>query len=1083
MSAAAVAAALGITLVQGPSTAQADDRNHPWGHSDGMSRVTLITGDHVTIRAVDGQAVPEVAPADGRESMTFHIFDRDGDLYVVPSDAKPLIANGVLDLRLFDVSTLVEYGYTDAERDDIPLIVSGEAVVGTAEAATDRLDGLDISFVEQPKAEADQFWSSMTGAGALSAGDTRIWLDGKRELSLDVSVPQVGAPAAWDAGYTGEGVVVAVLDSGVDETHTDLTSKIVDAEDFTGGGDVTDAGGHGTHVASTIAGGGDASDGQYVGVAPDADLLIGKVCAEYGCQESAILEGMEWAAQSGADIANLSLGGRDTPEIDPLEQAINDLTEEYGILFVVAAGNDYANEAVGSPGSADAALTVGAVDAADELAVFSSRGPRVGDHALKPDITAPGVDIVAAKAEGTQLGEPVGDSYVTASGTSMATPHVAGAVAILAQQHPDYTPAQLKASLMAAAEPNADLMAHQQGAGRLDAARAVSQEVTTEPASVSVGKLAWPQTEVIEDTLTYGNPTDEAITLDLTVTAAGTDGPVDGVVTVNTDSLEIPAGGEADVTVLTDLTGDTAPGYYSAYVTATFGDHRVVTPVAATKEPETHQLTVSAVGADGAPAEGFMVLLFSLSGDTSDLMEFSMESSIDLDIPVGEYHVEVTLDEDSGDVSESHMMIDPSIEVFEDSSLTFDARDTGDISVSIHDKTVGSFTGALGYNRVFGDQSRSSILVADSLDNVHSHQYGDPLPAGELQTEIHGTLTDNVPPSSMAVRELTRTYNYALGVDGYLVTDYEESLTEEDFMRIDNEIRSGSPGQMGQKVLLAVGEFGGLGTGYTMPLPNDFTEFVASTEHFAWDSEFRVVVEDSVGLPTPISSTRLDHPITTTPSETMPIEWNTAVMGPGFAAEYSAAERDGSEATVTLPLFSGPQEGSFGISMTDSGRMALYAGDELIGESPMVDGGDFSGLPDEATQYRLVAEADRSGMFDFTTSLECEWTFTSSASDDTLPLLSVRAAPQGLNETNHVAVGEAVTIPLTVQTISGDVIDPAELGVKVSFDGEVWEEAVVEDGAITVTAEAAGTVSLHIGAVDDDGNAVEQTIMDAYGVK
>ena len=138
--------------------------------------------------------------------------------------------------------------------------------------------------------------------------------------------------------------------------------------------------GHGTHVASTIAGSGAASGGKYRGVAPDATLLFGKVCENDGCTDSAILAGMQWAAvEQHAAVVNMSLGGGDTPEVDPLEEAVETLTAQTGTLFVIAAGNDGVDGSVGSPGTADAALTVGAVDRDDELADFSSRGPRVGD--------------------------------------------------------------------------------------------------------------------------------------------------------------------------------------------------------------------------------------------------------------------------------------------------------------------------------------------------------------------------------------------------------------------------------------------------------------------------------------------------------------------------------------------------------------------------------------------------------------------------------------------------------------------------------------------------------------------------------
>src|SRR5205085_10055911 len=130
----------------------------------------------------------------------------------------------------------------------------------------------------------------------------------------------------------------------------------------------------------------------------------------------------------------------------------------------------------------------------DGLSTFSSRGPRAGDHAVKPDIAAPGEQIIAARAAGTSMGTPVDASYTAASGTSMATPHVSGAVAILAQAHPDWTATQLKAGLMSAATPIAGATVYGQGAGRVDVTRAVTQAVRAEPASLSFGFLRWPVT-------------------------------------------------------------------------------------------------------------------------------------------------------------------------------------------------------------------------------------------------------------------------------------------------------------------------------------------------------------------------------------------------------------------------------------------------------------------------------------------------------------------------------------------------------------------------------------------------------------
>src|SRR5262249_11006020 len=159
--------------------------------------------------------------------------------------------------------------------------------------------------------------------------------------------------AAWARGLTGQGVVVAVLDSGIDASHPDLAGKVVDAETFIDDGlGTSDVFGHATHVASIIAGTGAASGGQFRGVAPDAQLLSGRVWDSGGfCPESAILAGVAWAAiDQHAPIINLSLGGLDSPGQDPLEDAINQLSAQYGTLFVVAAGNFavFGEESIGS---------------------------------------------------------------------------------------------------------------------------------------------------------------------------------------------------------------------------------------------------------------------------------------------------------------------------------------------------------------------------------------------------------------------------------------------------------------------------------------------------------------------------------------------------------------------------------------------------------------------------------------------------------------------------------------------------------------------------------------------------------------
>ncbi|BFO21138.1 hypothetical protein SHKM778_75260 [Streptomyces sp. KM77-8] len=264
------------------------------------------------------------------------------------------------------------------------------------------------------------FWDTFTDGGDGGQGTARlsgspaakkvekVWLDGKRQASLDKSVAQTGAPTAWSAGYDGTGVKVAVLDTGVDQTHPDLAGQEIAERNFSDAEDSVDRFGHGTHVASTVAGTGAGSQGRYKGVAPGARILDGKVLDDRGGGwDSGIIAGMEWAVAEGAQVVNLSLGDTDTQGIDPLEETVNRLSAETDTLFVIAAGNEGegGESTVGSPGSAESALTVGAVDKADKLADFSSRGPRVGDGGIKPDLTAPGVDITAAASTASGMGQ------------------------------------------------------------------------------------------------------------------------------------------------------------------------------------------------------------------------------------------------------------------------------------------------------------------------------------------------------------------------------------------------------------------------------------------------------------------------------------------------------------------------------------------------------------------------------------------------------------------------------------------------------------------------------------------------------
>jgi subtilisin family serine protease len=645
--------------------------------------VTLVTGDRVVV-APDGGATVEPAP--GREHIAFLREDGGDRLSIVPSDVAQLVVQGRLDPRLFDVSYLIREGFQDSGRKSLPLLLSGGTggKVGVAGVAgvTRQLPQTGISAVTLDKAAAPQQWARLASSGA-----DRIWLDANLRVTLDQSVPQVGAPAAWQAGYDGAGTTVAVLDTGVDAGHPDLAGQVVGSANFSNEPTTADGYGHGTHVASTIAGTGAASGGRYKGVAPGARLLNVKVCNGAGiCPTSWVLAGMEWAATHGADVVNLSLGGDQTDGTDPLSTAVNTLTAAHDVLFVIAAGNRGPGAGtVSSPGAADAALTVAAVDKSDHIASFSSRGPRVGDRAVKPDLAAPGVDIAAARAAGTDFGTPVDDRYTRANGTSMATPHVAGGAAILAGQHPDWTAGRLKSVLMGSAAA-VDAGAFQVGTGRLDISRAVTAKVEAVGASVSFGPLKWPHDTASARPVTYRNDGAAPVTLDLAVSATdekGAPAPA-GLFTVSATQVTIPANGTASVDLAVSPRGMPA-GSYGGQLTATGSDGAVVrTAFGADLELESYDLTVDLIDRNGkSPDPSLFPTFFSVFDYATGKVYSRLASGRTLRLPPGDYAVLGYVTTAAPGEPDTAQLAYPQIRLGADTRLVLDARQAHKVTVNV----------------------------------------------------------------------------------------------------------------------------------------------------------------------------------------------------------------------------------------------------------------------------------------------------------------------------------------------------------------------------------------------------------------
>ncbi|MDQ0253534.1 serine protease AprX [Evansella vedderi] len=283
--------------------------------------------------------------------------------------------------------------------------------------------------------------------------------------------------AREDFQLSGRGITIAIVDTGVDNEHMDLSgNKVVGWSDFVNGVESPyDDQGHGTHVASIAAGTGDGNY-RYHGVAPEASIVGVKVLDRTGSGSmSQIIEGIEWLIDNkdtyNIHIANLSLGSVGSSDgLDALSQVCN-VAVDHGIIVVVSAGNSGPNRyTIGTPAAAEKAITVGSMADVGErgffLNLYSSRGP-TADERIKPDIIAPGHRITAARANSRS-------DYITFSGTSMASPYVAGTVALMLEADRELTNNQIKGILFESSQdwggPDKDI---DYGYGRLQGYQAV----------------------------------------------------------------------------------------------------------------------------------------------------------------------------------------------------------------------------------------------------------------------------------------------------------------------------------------------------------------------------------------------------------------------------------------------------------------------------------------------------------------------------------------------------------------------------------------------------------------------------------
>ena len=350
----------------------------------------------------------------------------------------------------------------------------------------------------------------------------------KAETEIEEHVSQVNAPQVWNQGYTGEGVLVAILDTGVNYEHPDLADHLWDGgaqypnhgyNSYDGSNNTMDNRGHGTHCAGIICG--DGTGDKQTGIAPDATLMCVKALNDTGnTNASAICAGMEFAVEHGAEVLSMSLGIANSSVADRemlRQTCVNTL--QAGVVASVAAGNEGDSQNsnpipnnVRVPGSCPApwihpdqqenagelscVVSVGAVNKNDNVATVSSRGPvtwqetSFGDYPynpgiglIRPDVCAPGVDVVSLNYSD--------NGYTKKTGTSQAAPNVAGIICLMLSKKPEMTPAEISMVLETSAFKLEDNKNNNSGSGRVDALAAIN--------AIDMGALVFNEMTFIDD--------------------------------------------------------------------------------------------------------------------------------------------------------------------------------------------------------------------------------------------------------------------------------------------------------------------------------------------------------------------------------------------------------------------------------------------------------------------------------------------------------------------------------------------------------------------------------------------------------
>lgn len=548
----------------------------------------------------------------------------------------------------------------------------------------------------------------------------------------------------------------------------------------------------------------------------------------------------------------------------------------------------------------------------------------------------------------------------------------------------------------------------------------------------------------------------------------------------------MPAGGTASVQATSNTKHDGPDGAYSGRVTATAGDASVTSAIGVDKEPESYTLTVNALGPDGKPTAvnglllGLDQDLFTFIGDGTDTLKFRLQK--------GEYLVDGSQFYEQPDGSfTNYDVVDPSIQLTEDTTVVLDARLAKPVKVTVPQAGAEVALGDVGYDRLSADGSHglgASLLLLDGFEGVYSAQLGADLPPEQLTGHVTSQWAKKGANGSFA--NSPYLVGQANAFPGRYPTGFERTVKAKDLAVVQQTVNAVSDREVDRVVY---GTAPGTNGSWAVVIGYDqapvTTKLLFDAKPVTWSSEIQEVVPSSdPDFPFPdtiaqLSSTAKEY----TGGKSYQERFNAAAL----TTMPDSAVRTGGDLLLSAYGVA-DANGHKGFARTSSESSKLIRDGQVVAESPYFGYIEATGLPAAKSKYTLESTQTRTD-WAFSTKMDLRWTFSSAATADEtrLPLLGVRYQPKV--DSHNLAERKPVTVlPVLIDAQPGASVPALEkLEMQVSGDdGKTWHRAAVAPSghgtyqAIFATPMNARTISLKSHLVDAAGNVTDLTVIGAY---